>query len=172
MAVLDLDDALTAAENISDPEKLSLPRLSGEMMVKSKLIYSIIIQSVSGRALGLTRLVQIGSGFEAWHSLVKEYEPFSQQRKLAMLLGILNPDWHAHGRTFMDGLIAWERAVLDYETLTSTRVPDDFRIAVITRFAPVQVREWMRTADASALATYESVSKKCRVELRASWTSI
>eukprot|EP00972_Heterocapsa_arctica_P063461 9364099-Heterocapsa_arctica.AAC.1 len=52
---------------------------------KSKFLYGISVQVLSGRALNLLKLTLLNNGFESWRRLVKEYEPDTPLRYAAML---------------------------------------------------------------------------------------
>eukprot|EP00972_Heterocapsa_arctica_P048199 7107287-Heterocapsa_arctica.AAC.1 len=42
---------------------------------KSKLLYGILVQVLSGRALTILKISPPGNGFETWRRLVAEYQP-------------------------------------------------------------------------------------------------
>eukprot|EP00972_Heterocapsa_arctica_P090540 13359408-Heterocapsa_arctica.AAC.1 len=59
----------------SFPRKITEGELSRENTWKGRMLYSLLVSLVSGRALGIVRQVAEGHGLEAWRCLVREYEP-------------------------------------------------------------------------------------------------
>ena len=108
---------------------------------------------MSGRALNLLRLLPAGEGFVAWRRLVEEYEPSSMSRHLSMLVGVLTPDW-SDNTAFVDEFMRWERRVVEYEMATGSKLPDAVKCAAVVRYAPIRVRDYLRTVDSSVLESY------------------
>eukprot|EP00972_Heterocapsa_arctica_P083208 12261339-Heterocapsa_arctica.AAC.1 len=57
------------------PREIAEEELSKENTCKGRMIYSLLVALVGGRALGIVRQVPEGHGLEAWRRLVGEYEP-------------------------------------------------------------------------------------------------
>eukprot|EP00972_Heterocapsa_arctica_P113798 16439165-Heterocapsa_arctica.AAC.1 len=65
--------------------------MTAENKRKSKFLYGIFVQVLSGRALNLLKLTPMNNGFEAWRRLVKEYEPDTPLHYAAMLRALMKP---------------------------------------------------------------------------------
>ena len=91
---------------------MRLAGIAPELRARGKLLYNLLIQTVSGRALNILRLLPAGEGFIAWKRLVAEYEPSSMSRHLLMLVGVLTPEWGERAG-FVDELLKWEKRVSD-----------------------------------------------------------
>jgi hypothetical protein len=109
-------DAPMKAVMLVQPHELELQALTPEMQIRSRVLYTLLLQSVQGRALSLLRLVGPGCGFSAWRALMEEYEPSSHQRRLSMLIGILVPEWPAN-EPFIDCWLRWERQVQEFDMM-------------------------------------------------------
>eukprot|EP00971_Amphidinium_carterae_P209114 4148524-Amphidinium_carterae.1 len=57
----------------------------------SRTLFAALAMALSGRSLGILRLVADNHGLEAWRQLKQEYEPHSGNRVAGMLRAILNP---------------------------------------------------------------------------------
>lgn len=108
---------------------------------KSRTIYALLVQLTSGRSNSIVRLVDVGCGYKAWWALCRTYEPQLALRWNTMLTSILNPVWHSSN--FQEELLQWERLVLDYESGTKAKLPDQVKIAVITSKSLRFVREYV-----------------------------
>ena len=73
----------------------------------------MLVQTCSGRALSLLRLVPNKNGLEGWRQLMAEYEPSTASRATAMLAALLTPVWGQ--KPFLDELLDWERSIENYE---------------------------------------------------------
>ncbi len=126
------------ADTASKKEPISKDTLAEPLKNKSRLLYALLSQICSGRALNIVRLCQTGKGFTAWQALVAEYEPRLTTRLCAMLSALLNPRWSQDSAGFFDALRAWERSVLEYEAATSLTLPDEIKCATVARYAHQQ----------------------------------
>ena len=88
-----VSDMLHTARSLDAPIPLS--SLGPEARQVSRTIFYVLVQSLSGRAYRLAESVEIGNGFELWRRLHAEYEGQAGGKKIAMLLGLLNPSWTA-----------------------------------------------------------------------------
>ena len=122
----------------------------------SHFLYNLFVQICGGRSLGIVRLCPDTNGLLAWQRLTREYEPDMASRYCAMLSALLTPEW-TEARSFAEQLIEWERNISQYEMSTGYPMPDPFKCAVVTRWAPKAVREFLRV---------------CPVDLASSWKSM
>ena len=122
--------------------EIDIDRLLPKNVQRTKLLYGILAQVCSGRALSLLRLVRKRNGPEGWRIHVNEYGPATASRSTAMLSALLTPEWGR--RPFLDELLEWERAVESYEAASGERFSGSTKCAVVSRWAPDQVREFLR----------------------------
>eukprot|EP00972_Heterocapsa_arctica_P033162 4878965-Heterocapsa_arctica.AAC.1 len=108
-----------------------------------------------GRALAIIRLIKSVNGMVAWKRLVSEYEPELAGRRCAVLAGLLTPDWTSKtAQPFIDQLLEWERRLAEYELAKKVLVPDPFKCAVVLRWAPAKVREFLRISPIDLTGNY------------------
>ena len=134
------------------PERILTPQET----VKAKLLYNILVQVCQGRALLLIRQVQRADGAAAWRRLKEEYEPDVASRHCAVLSGLLAPVWLPTG-SFIDQLYQWERSVLEYENATRAPLPGTVRCAVVQRWAPPAVKEFLRLTPLELTTDYSQL---------------
>eukprot|EP00972_Heterocapsa_arctica_P028759 4230755-Heterocapsa_arctica.AAC.1 len=72
-ALLDMREVMQLAATY--PREIQEYELNKENSWKGKMLYSLLVALVSGRALGIVRQVSEGHGLEAWRCLVHDYEP-------------------------------------------------------------------------------------------------
>ncbi len=80
------------------------------------------------------------NGFAAWRQLKAEYEPRLGGRHAAMLQSIIAPQWKAETSNFKEKLQLWEVAISRYEAQSGEKVSDALKVAVISRYAPQEVK--------------------------------
>ena len=110
---------------------------------KGKFLYNLLVQVCHGKALALVRLVPRADGASAWRSLVQEDEPDEASRHCALLVGLMSPDWK-EGVPFVDQLLAWEKRLTEYEVAAVATAPDTFKCAIVMKYAPKSVKEFLR----------------------------
>ena len=110
---------------------------------KGKFIYNLLAQVCHGKALALVRLIPRADGASAWRSLVQAYEPDEASMHCALLAGLMSPDWK-EDVPFADLLLAWEKRLTEYEVAAVATVPDTFKCAIVMKYAPKSVKEFLR----------------------------
>lgn len=138
--LIDLGGGMRYAEKVTC--EIDIDRLLPKYVQRTKLLYGILVQVCSGRALSLLCLVGKRNGLEGRRILVNGYEPATSSRSTAMLSALLTPEWG--WRPFLDELLEWERAVESYEAASGERFLGSTKCAVVSRWAPDQVRECLR----------------------------
>ena len=96
--LIDMGDAMTMAVQAKQP--IEFNRLLSKYAQRAKLLYGVLVQACSGRALSLLRLVRQRNGLEGWRQLVAEYKPATASSATAMLAALLTPTWGQ--RHFLD----------------------------------------------------------------------
>ena len=91
-------------------QPLVFATLSDAAKVISRNLYAILQLNVSGKALGVLRLIPKGHGLEAWRQLSLEYAPEIGGRHASLLRSILNSRWWQdhEEKPFMELLNDWE----------------------------------------------------------------
>ena len=112
----------------------------------ARVIYHLLVQLVGGRALGIVRRTPRGNGLLAWYRLKKEFEDDGGHRSVALLMGLLSPEWSQNltAKQFADTLDEWETEVELYEKQTNELVTGPVKVAVVMRNAPPEVQAALR----------------------------
>eukprot|EP00972_Heterocapsa_arctica_P029847 4398608-Heterocapsa_arctica.AAC.1 len=87
--MVDLGDDMRLA--LRQREPIWIADMSAEHLAKARLLYGILVQVCSGRALSLLRLNTESNGLECWRQLHVEFEPATATRTTAMLSSLLMP---------------------------------------------------------------------------------
>lgn len=141
MSLLGIADNMRAAEERRTP---ILPEeMSEAAMQKSKMLFAILAQVLTGKALALLRLIQGHNGFEGWRIIVKEFQPDSNLRTSRMLSGALNPKFSQDLTSFAKELLEWELMVQRYDAQSGTPLQDNIKIAVLVGNSPGVVQQWL-----------------------------
>jgi hypothetical protein len=130
-ALLVLDGVLSGCLRVSE-EELAGDRLCEEDAARSHILYSLLQNLVSGRAMAILKLVPNRNGALAWRRLVAEYEPKSASRAVAQLVNILAPSF-SPTLPYLESLMLWERQILEYQLLSNEILPDSVKCAVAIR---------------------------------------
>ena len=77
-------------------------------------------------------------------------------RHCAVLSGLLAPVWLPTG-SFIDQLYQWERNVLEYENAARVPLPSTVRCAVVQRWAPPAVKEFLRLTPLELTTDYSQL---------------
>ena len=136
---------------------------------RSKFLYNLLVTICQGKAPALARLVPRHDGVRAWASLVREYEPDEASRHCAVLAGLMSPEWRT-GTPFADQLLAWEKKVTEYEAATDSIVPDRFRCAIVLKWAPPRVQEFLRLIPEDLTLT--CATAECPSDLTGTWANL
>ena len=86
-------DVMERAGNAVDVETLDMSTFGSEAKQVANSIYYLLVQLVGGRAMAIVRKVMKGNGLLAWYRLKKEYEDSGGHRSVALLMGLMGPQW-------------------------------------------------------------------------------
>jgi hypothetical protein len=159
LSLLGLDDLAEAAvrEGVDADARL----MTDADELRSKILYNLLVQLCSGKALSLVRTVRRADGLGSWAKLVREYEPSVAARHCAMLSSLLCPSLE-DSKPFTEQLLEWERKITEYELVTKAAFPDAYKCAVISRWAPKRVREFLRVNTSDLTASYAELKRALR----------
>ena len=124
------------------PTVISYGAMDDALQQRARFLYSMFVQILSGRALGVLRLVQQHNGFEAWRQLVLEYEPDSPIRVAAMLRALMSP--HFTDSNFRVEWMQWEQKVSEYDKTAIRPMDDAMKVAAVIDGCPSTVRAFLR----------------------------
>eukprot|EP00972_Heterocapsa_arctica_P092725 13675357-Heterocapsa_arctica.AAC.1 len=84
MALLGLDTLLEQAAR--EPGPLNIDYMDAALAIRSRFLYTLLVQVCGGKGLAIVRLVSRKNGFEAWRQLEAEYSPAVPSRTVALLV--------------------------------------------------------------------------------------
>ena len=132
--------------------------MTGETKAKAVRLYSLLTSYLRQRPLKLIRHIKNENGFVAWQTLVKEMQPATRARALA-LLSQLSRIQFAEGKSVSEQLPQFEALILEYERISSQKYSDDAKVAAVPLACPLQIRQhlhlWLTDA-----TTYEQLKDR------------
>ena len=102
----------------------SLEDMTDETKAKAVRLYSLLTSFLRQRPLKLIRHVKHENGFEAWQAVLKEMQPATRARSLA-LLSQLSGIQLAEGKAVSEQLPQFEALVQEYEQISGQSYSDD-----------------------------------------------
>ena len=141
MSLMGLADNMKTAE--ARNTEITIEEMSEAALQKSKTLYAILAQVLSGKALALIRLVPNHNGFESWRLIAKEFQPDSNIRTSRMLSGALNPRFSQNLNQFGKELLEWELLVQRYDAQSGTPLQDHIKIAIMVGHSPPVIQQWL-----------------------------
>ena len=132
--------------------------MTDETKAKSVRLYSLLTSYLRQRPLKLIRRIKNENGFAAWQTLIKEMQPATRARALA-LLSQLSRIQFAEGKSVSEQLPQFEALILEYERISSQKYSDDAKVAAVLLACPLQIRQhlhlWLTDA-----TTYEQLKDR------------
>ena len=113
---------------------------------------------LKGRPLQLIRHVPQQNGFVAWALLLREMEPSTRQRGLALLTQLSRVVFN-NEKSITEQLPAYESLVVEYERVSQNKYPDDAKIAAILLGLPATLRTHLQM-QINDSATYDELKEK------------
>ena len=147
MGMLDADyeQDLDLVENDLKKE-MKLEDYEEKTRTRARRLYSYLVSYVKERPLRIVRAVTTSDGYKAWQHLCREFQPKTRQRTLCMLQAITQFPAFEKGKS-LEGLLALEKLVEDYERFSEEKLNDDLKVATLIRCCPQALRPAMRPFD-------------------------
>ena len=102
-------------------------------------LYAVLISYLRNRPLKLIRHIKSENGFEAWQRLLKEMQPATRARALALLTQLSRVQF-AEGKTISEQLPQYETIITEYERISGQTYADDAKVASILQAVPPHLR--------------------------------
>ena len=158
--LLEKVESLTSAPSITtyDPEK--------ELAHK---LYAVLTSYLRGRCSHIIKsFAKSRDGFAIWYQLMREFEPTSRQRSLALAQALASYPVFAKDKCCLESILVYEQTVQQFEESSSTTYPDELKVATLMRCCNSKLREFLQLniKDSSTyvevrehIMNYERVSK-------------
>ena len=117
-----------------------LDDMTDETKGRSVRLYSLLTSYERQRPLKLIRHVKKENGFAAWQILLRELQPATRARSLA-LLSQLSRVQFAEGKTVAEQLPQYESLINEYERISGHTYSDDAKVAAVLLACPMQIRQ-------------------------------
>ena len=114
--------------------------MSDETKGKAVRLYSLLTSYLRHRPLKLIRHMKKENGFEAWRVLLKEMQPATRARSLA-LLSQLSRIQFEEKKTVSEQLPQFEALVQEYERISGQDYSDDAKVAAVLLACPMTIRQ-------------------------------
>ena len=155
------ENYLTQAEGRHGP--MTLRDMNEQEAMHARTLYHVLVQSVEGKGLSILMNVEKLNGLEGWRALVDAYQPDLGGRHTSMLMGIISPSWEKVTEAdFLENVEKWEVLIRRYQDQAVDIVSSATKIAVLMKYAPLNLRAALRTNASMMGADYERVKKFMR----------
>ena len=111
-----------------------LEEMTDETKSQAIGLYSLLISYLRNRPLNLVRHKKQKNGFEAWQRLLREMQPVTRARTLALLTQLSRVQF-AEGKSISKQLPLYESIVTEYERISGHTYADD-KVASILQAVP------------------------------------
>ena len=114
--------------------------MTDETKGRAVRFYSLLTSYLRQRPLKLIRHVKKENGFEAWQILLREVQPATRARALALLSQLPRIQF-AEGKTVSEQLPQFEALINEYERISGHGYSDDAKVAAVLLACPMQIRQ-------------------------------
>ena len=132
--------------------------MTDETKAMAVRLYAVLTSYLRNRPLKLVRHIRHENGFEAWQRLLKEMQPATRARALALLTQLSRVQF-AEGKTISEQLPQYETIITEYERISGHTYADDAKVASILQAVPPHLRAHLQLW-ISDETTYEQVKNK------------
>ena len=135
-----------------------LDEMTDETKAQPIRLYSLLISYLRNRPLKLVRHMKQENGFEAWQRLLREMQPVTRARSLALLTQLSRVQF-AEGKSISEQLPVYESIVTEYERISGHTYGDDNKVASILQAVPAHLRSHLQLWITNS-TTYEQLKNK------------
>ena len=124
----------------------------------SKKFYGVLVSYMKNRPLTLIRHIEDFNGFKAWSILVKEMEPSTRQRSLALMAQLSRVEFST-SKSIAEQISVYENLVREYERISGNQFPRDSMLAAILQALPMALRTQVQMT-ITGETTYEELKER------------
>ena len=130
-------EALTAPPAISTYD-------DGQKDLAHKL-YAVLTSYLRGRSSHIIKaFAKSRDGFAIWFQLMKEFEPTSRQRSLALAQALASYPVFSKDKSCLESILVYEQTVQQFEESSSTTYADELKVATLMRCCNNKLREFLQ----------------------------
>ena len=132
-------------------------------------LYAVLTSYLRGRCSHIIKaFAKSRDGFAIWYQLMREFEPTSRQRSLALAQALASYPVFSKDKSCLELILVYEQTVQQFEESSSTTYPDELKVATLMRCCNSKLREFLQLniKDSSTylevrehIMNYERVSK-------------
>ena len=135
--LLERVEALTAPPAISTYD-------DGQKELAHKL-YAVLTSYLRGRCSHIIKaFAKSRDGFAIWFQLMKEFEPTSRQRSLALAQALASYPVFSKDKSCLESILVYEQTVQQFEESSGTTYPDELKVATLMRCCNSKLREFLQ----------------------------
>ena len=136
-------------------------------------LYAVLTSYLRGRCSHIIKAFSKSrDGFAIWYQLIREFEPSSRQRSLALISSSLGPyPVFAKEKSCLESILVYEQTVQQFEESSGTTYPDELKVATLMRCCNATLREFLQLnikEDSTYLQVREHIMNYERISK--SWT--
>ena len=134
---------LERVETLTAPPAISTYD-DGQKELAHKL-YAVLTSYLRGRCSHIIKaFAKSRDGFAIWFQLMKEFEPTSRQRSLALAQALASYPGFSKDKSCLESILVYEQTVQQFEESSSTTYPDELKVATLMRCCNNRLREFLQ----------------------------
>ena len=108
-------------------------------------LYAVLTSYLRGRCSHIIKaFAKSRDGFAIWYQLMREFEPTSRQRSLALAQALASYPVFAKDKSCLESILVYEQTVQQFEESSSTTYPDELKVATLMRCCNSKLREFLQ----------------------------
>lgn len=120
-------------------------------------LYAVLTSYLRGRCSHIIKAFSKSrDGFAIWYQLMREFEPTSRQRSLALAQALASYPVFAKDKSCLESILVYEQTVQQFEESSGTTYPDELKVATLMRCCTAKLREFLQL-NIKEDATYNQV---------------
>ena len=108
-------------------------------------LYAVLTSYLRGRCSHIIKsFAKSRDGFAIWYQLMREFEPTSRQRSLALAQALASYPVFAKDKSCLESILVYEQTVQQFEESSNTTYPDELKVATLMRCCNTKLHEFLQ----------------------------
>ncbi len=108
-------------------------------------LYAVLTSYLRGRCSHIIKAFSKSrDGFAIWYQLMREFEPTSRQRSLALAQALASYPVFSKDKSCLESILVYEQTVQQFEEKSGTTYPGELKVATLMRCCNAKLREFLQ----------------------------
>ena len=135
--------------------EIDVGRMEANTLARSRRLYTLLGSYVKGRALRIVRQVNAQNGYEAYRQLLREYQPSTRARSLALVTQLAQARF-TDRVSYSEQIARYEEVIREYERVSGETYSEDLKIGTLLNACPTMLKMQLQLS-VSRTSTYDNV---------------